>query len=278
MKPYQPSLIAPAGGLVLLLLLAVVGGALVGAVFSGVAKLVYVALLFPLFIGLLVGGLVSTGVRLGKIRHPMVAVGSAGVATLAAYAALWGGSYLQAQSGLAAGQVGFIDYLGLVNQQGIYAVRLLNGQVELLNLGPVISAMYGVLELVLIGWLAIDAGRKAALAPFSEVCGRWFEKPALMGTLGSRRTQEVLKLIEAGQFLKLGEELQTNPALPNLGLLMTVCEQAGGSGEAYLVLCTQTRDSRGNPAQKEVVAGVIGSVQAKDLLQGIENRKALYGI
>lgn len=277
MKPYQPSLIAPAGGLVLLLL-AVLGGALVGAAFSLLSSLVFVALLFPILIGLLVGGLVAVGVRVGKIRHPGVALGFSAAAGLVSYAALWGTGYLLAQGSLSAGQAGLVDYVLLMNQQGVWAARLSVAQGGVLNLGPLFSAIYWVVELALIVWLAVSGGRKPAYAPFSEVCGRWFEKPALLGTLGSRRIQEVQKLIETGQFLKLGEELQTNPALPNLGVFMVLCEQAGGAGEAYLALCTQTRDARGNPAQKEIAAGLISTAQAKDLLQGIENRKALYGI
>jgi hypothetical protein len=59
---------------------------------------------------------------------------------------------------------------------------------------------------------------------------------------------------------------------------MVLCEKEGTPGEAYLALRTQTRDSRGNPAMKDVAAGLITIEQAKALLQGIENRKALYGL
>lgn len=272
MKPYQPSLIAPAGGVVILLLLSVVGGALVGAASSLLANLVYLIGVFPLLMGLLGGWLVATGVRAGKIRHPGVALGAAVLSGLVMYASLWAGSYLQ--SGGAQGD--FVSYLVYVDQQGVWAVRLMSA--GLLNLGPLFSGVYWALELGLIVWLVVIIGRAPAYAPFSEVCGRWFEKPALQGTLGSRRSKEVLGLIENGQFLKLGEELQTNPALPNLGVFLVICETAGSAGEAYLALRSQTRDTRGNPAMKDIAAGLITTAQAQDLLQGIKNRKALYGI
>ena len=272
MKPYQPSLTAPAGGLVILLLLAILGGAVVGAAFFFLSKLVYLIFLFPLLIGWLAGALVAAGVRVGKIRHPGVALGGAGLAGLVSYVTGWICNYFG--SGQAAG---FVSYVVSADQQGVWAARLLASDAGLFNLGPLFSGVYWVLELLLILWLAVIIGRKPAYAPFSEVCGCWFEKPALLGTLGSRRMQEVLGWIEGGQFIKLGEELQTNPALPNLGIFMVLCEKPGTAGEAYLAVRTQTRDSRGNPAMKDVASGLVTAAQAKELQRGIANRKALYG-
>jgi hypothetical protein len=272
MKPYQPSLTAPAGGLVILLVFALFGGAAVGAAFSFLSNLVYIILIFPILMGLSGGWLVATGVRVGKIRHPGVALGAALLAGLVLYAALWFCNYAQFHGG----QVDFVGYVLYVNQKGVMAV-LLGSNGGLLNLGPLLSAVYWAVELLLIVWLVVITGHRPAYAPFSEICGRWFEKPALMGTLGSRRTKEVMGLIESGQFLKLGEELQTNPALPNLGIFLVMCEKEATPGEAYLALRSQTRDTRGNPAMKDIAAGTILIAQAKDLLQGIENRKALYG-
>ena len=56
MKPYQPSLTVPAGGLVLLILAALLGGVVIGALVSILStNLMYVIVLFPIGMGLLGG-------------------------------------------------------------------------------------------------------------------------------------------------------------------------------------------------------------------------------
>jgi hypothetical protein len=77
-------------------------------------------------------------------------------------------------------------------------------------------------------------------------------------------------------YIKLGEELQSNPALPNIGVFMASGNDCP-NGDALLVVRSQVRDSRGNPTAKDLARGMISATQAQELQRGIQNRRALYG-
>jgi hypothetical protein len=274
MKPYQPSLAAPAGGLVLLFLAAILGGAAIGAVVSLFAhQVIYLVLVFPVVMGFLMGYLIARAVHAGKIRNPRVAIGFAVLAGLVVYASLWVVDFLQYQNSIA--QMDFLgryDFLGFVMEraQG-------NENHYILNLGPILIWIYWAVELALIVGLSILVGRRPAYDPFCEPCNRWFGAPRLMGTLGTSRSKELLELVNGGLFLKLGEELQSNPALPNLGVYMATPGADCEDGGAFLAVRKQTRSSGTTPNFTVLESGLITSPQMQDLLRGIENRKALYG-
>lgn len=298
MKPYQPSLTVPAGGLVLLLLAALLGGALIGALVSILStNLIYVIVVFPIGMGLLGGMIIAAAVRAGKVRHPGVALGAAVLMGLVIYAAMWTTDFIQYRgsevtaanvnpvdvdrfinSELQAktGQPGFVGFVLLRNQMGEVFGRLPDGSYWI-NLGPTFSWIYWVIELALIIWMAVILGRKPATVPFCEACQRWLDQPKLVGTLGASRSKEVLGLVDAGNFLKLGEELQSNPALPNIGVFVADCGPDCPEGDAFLAVRRQSRNSNGNTAAKDVQSGLITAAQLQELRHGIENRKALYG-
>ncbi len=302
MKPYQPSQIVPARGAIILLVTILVGGAVIGALFSLVSSLFYLIFLFPLLMGVIGGILIAMAVRSGKVRNPLVALVSGLLIGIVIYGSMWAVNYFQFRNAvkseivsrapttnpaevetfidetlaIATGRSGFLGYVLLTGQEGVSIGRIGSGR-NALNLGPTFSWVYWGLELLLILWLAGTLGRSPAREPFCEACERWYPRPALLGTLGSSRTKEVLGLIEASQYQKLGEELQSNPALPNLGVFLATCGDDCPEGDAYLAARQQTRGSKGSVVLKDLQSGLISHTQLHDLRQGIENRKALYG-
>jgi hypothetical protein len=303
MKPYQPSLHAPAGGLVVLLFAVVLGGAAIGILVSLLSNLVYLILVFPLLMGLMGGAIAARVVHIGKIRNPPVAILAAAAMGVIIYGSMWAADYVQArnmikedvlaqspgtsQASLEAaidtflqkntGQTGFIGYILVRDQEGESIGRIGSSDQEPLNLGPVFSWVYWGLELVIILWGAIRSARRAAYEPFCEACGRWYEKPQQLGSLGASRSKEVMGLVDNGQFVKLGEELQANPALPNVAVFMAASGNDCTDGDVLLVVRSQVRDSRGNPTGKDLARGMISAGQAQELQRGIQNRRALYG-
>ena len=302
MKPYKPSQIVPAGGLLLLILSAVVGGALIGGIVSLVSNLIYLILFFPAAMGLAGGVLVALAIRRGKIRNPVVGQMGGLLAGLIIYSSMWFGNYLQFQNsvrseilarspGAAVAEVdafvdqfiknqtgvsGFSGYILLVDQDGVSIGRV--GRSNSVNLGPTFSWVYWGAELFIILALSVSPAGRYARQPFCEACGRWYGTPALVGTLGASRSKELQAWVEGGQFQKLGEELQTNPALPNVGVFLATCGEGCADGETYLAVRLQSRNSKGAPDFKELQSGLITPPQAQDLRRGIEARKALYGI
>jgi hypothetical protein len=72
--------------------------------------------------------------------------------------------------------------------------------------------------------------------------------------------------------------LQTNPSLPNVGVFLAQCGPDCTDGDAYLAVRSQVRGSGGKAIATDLVTGMITPAQTQDVLQGIENRKALYGL
>jgi hypothetical protein len=286
----------------ILLVAILVGGAVIGALFSLVSSLFYLVFLFPLLMGVIGGILIAIAVRSGKVRNPLVALISGLLIGIVMYGSMWAVNYLQFRNveksvivsrapttnpadvdtfidqtlAVKTGSSGFPGYVLLTGQEGVSIGRVGSGR-NALNLGPTFSWVYWGLELLLILWLASTLGRSPAREPFCEACERWYPRPALLGTLGSSRTKEVLGLIDGGQYQKLGEELQSNPALPNVGVFLATCGDDCPEGDAYLAARRQTRGSNGSVVLKDLQAGLISHTQLQDLRQGIENRKALYG-
>lgn len=303
MIPYQPSQVVPARGAVLLLLTAIVGGAVIGALGSLLANLFFLILLFPLLMGLMGGVLIAIAVRYGKIRNPLAALVAGLVIGVVIYGSMWAVDYLQFRNSAKSesvarspaanpaeveasidkdlisktGQPGFLGFMLFKAQAGVLIGRLGNGSISL-NLGPVFSWIYWAIELLIILWVAALTGRGPAREPFCEACERWYRLPALLGTLGASRTKEVLGLIESNQFQKLGEELQSNPALPNVGVFLATCGDDCANGDAYLAARQQSRNSKGTVVLKDLSKGLISPLHLQDLRRGIETRKALYGV
>lgn len=303
MKPYQPSLAAPAGGVLILLAAVLLGGTAVGVLVSLLSNLAYLILVFPLIMGLIGGALVAVAVRGGKIRNPGIAITAAVLIGIIIYAAMWATDYFQFRNNSnsdwlaknpsanlteadarfdidlsqSTGQSGFLGYVLYEAAQGVSIGRIGSNDQNALNLGPIFSWIYWVIELIIILWAAIRTGCKPAYEPFCEACGRWHEKPQLLGSLGASRSKEVLNLVENEQYLKLGEELQSNPALPNVAIFMTTPAVDCPDGDVYLVVRSQKRDSRGNPTAQDLVKGMISAVQSQELQRGIQNRRSLYG-
>ena len=304
MKPYQPSLAAPVKGLLILLLAVILGGAAIGALVSLLSNLFYLIILFPIGMGWLGGNLVAAMVRAGKIRNPGVAIGAGILIAVVMYAAMWTTEFIQFRNAQAAvilnakpqagqaeidrqidqdltsstGQGGFIGFALFKDQNGVVVGQLPGSDTALFNLGPIFSWVYWLVEVLLMAWFGMSVGRKPAYQPFCESCNRWHGKEQLLGTLGSKRSKEVIDLIENGRFLKLGEELQTNPSLPNVGVFMAQCDPDCTDGDAFLAVRSQVRRSGGNATAKDLVTGMITPAQTQEVLRGIENRKALYGI
>jgi hypothetical protein len=280
MKPYQPSQIVPAGGALLLLLVILVGGFAIGALASFLANVLYIILVFPFLMGAIGGEFSLLSIRYGKIRNPSVALVGGLLMGLVIVVSFWLVSYLQFTNNGAAfansAQPDFFKYIQVMAQKGVPVIHI--GNVDLLNLGPVFSWIYWAFEIILIVWLSSRPGKTQAREPFCETCNHWYPKPALLGTLGSSRQKEVLNLIESGQLQKLGEELQSNPALPNVGVFLATCGADCVDGDSYLAVNRQVRSSRGGVGATGLASGLISPPQLQDLQRGIEARRALYGL
>jgi hypothetical protein len=303
MKPFQPSGVIPPLGLLLLAAAVLVGGAVIGVAVSFLSNFVYLILVFPMGMGLAGGALLAAAVRAGKVRSPVAAMVAGVLLALVIYGSLWTTDYLQLRTNevdsflaetptverakveqlfdqfliTETGQSGFLGYVLLQDQAGVSIGRVGSADNNSFNLGSTFSWVYWALELALILWFCITNGRKPAYEPFCEDCNTWFAKPNLAGTLGVSRQKEALGLIESSNFLKLGEEMQQNPAVPNLGFYLAICPQTCANSEAFFAVRLQKRDSRGNVTTKDIARGMISPIQLADLQKGIRNRKELYG-
>ena len=67
-------------------------------------------------------------------------------------------------------------------------------------------------------------------------------------------------------------------SLPNVGVFMARCGEDCAEGDAFLAVRSQVRGSSGKPMATDLITGMIPPAQTQEVLQGIENRKALYGL
>src|SRR5689334_7839184 len=73
MKKYRASGRVPFAGLILLLLGTIIGSLAVGGLVFAVSHLIYLFVLFPLFMGLIGGGILAFVVKRAKVRSPILA-------------------------------------------------------------------------------------------------------------------------------------------------------------------------------------------------------------
>lgn len=279
MKTYQPTMKVPMSGLAGLAALVLAGGVLVGGALGFISNWFFIIFLYPILIGVVMGAVAAQGVRIGKVRNPVVAIIAAILAGFVAHWVFWLVGY-QLFLGSASidlvqqtGQAGFVGYILWIGQSGLPVLRVGQGA-GFVPMGSVLTWIYLVAEIVVILFLVIPPARQQAERPFCETCQRWLGEPKLLGTLGVKRGEEILGYIQNGQFTRLGEELQRNPAMPNLGVFLASRGEECKEGEAFLVVKVQ---SRRKDNQNPLANGMIKEADARDLLQGIENRKNLYG-
>jgi hypothetical protein len=112
------------------------------------------------------------------------------------------------------------------------------------NLDPILSWLYWLLELGIIFWVAMSVAKTAAQVPVCEVCGSRLGKEKHLGGTTPANELLLLDLIHSRQFVQLGKLIEKNENLPSMELYMQRCE-ACEKGNSYVTIRRASRNPKG---------------------------------
>ena len=264
MRKYRASNHTPVASLFLLLILGIISAAALGGILWAVDNTLhfYLVVAFPLFAGLIAGGLLVLGVRSGKVRSPLLAaliglltgVLIFGVYHFATYYVTFRGvvrdQYVQdvgktptdaeldqlINKGLTQFKIsdtGFIGYLKFAAQEGLTITNSTSSSssdVGNIDLKDQWAFVYWGVEILLAGIIAaVLAGREAG-QPFDEDANSWYGKPTVLAlaTLKSRKALD--KALKDGDYQTAGSLLTVqNIRYPRNEVLLRRSPVASGS-------------------------------------------------
>ncbi|MCI0398568.1 MAG: hypothetical protein L0332_02695 [Chloroflexi bacterium] len=279
---YRPSNKVPIDGFLMLLLAVMVGGAVVGGLVFLLSRVVYLPFLFPLGMAFAGAIAVAVAVRAGRVRNPAVAALFGVVAGLFIYGVYRYGDYLAFRGVLRqvivqeaanevdltgdlvtlnqlvdlflfeeVGQSGFIGYFLLSAREGVSFSRLSGN--SSLNIGPLFTWLYWLLEVVVIAGLAGAIGAQAAGSPYCERHDRWYDREKRAGGVSQEQAKEALLLLQDKGYGQLGQMLRLPAPAPGLAFFVASCDDCQESNPVLLA--------------KHLVQSANGRVQAKTLLK-----------
>jgi len=292
MRPIHPSNIVPFPGLVLALAIVLVGGVMTGIAAYYFSTVIYMVLIFPLIMGFLAGWLAVIGVKLGKIRNPVVGTILGLLCGLVVYGSMWTAQYYgfkeQVNQSIVeqygpqdraqveqtinqelvadTGQGGFVGFVMVTAKQGVEIVPFISSTAQGTNLGETGSYIYFLIELALVLALGFRPPFKAAAMPFCKVCRRWLGKEKLVGYLDPNLSAEILSHARSGNFSAFPAKFQPAFDYPMIGVYSRSC-QSCLVNDSFLSIQKITRTKQGKMVHKLMIEGMINYFQRNDLLR-----------
>lgn len=287
MELYKPSQKAPVSGLVLTFIISVVAGVAIGALASFIGQWLYLIIFFPLIMGGVTGAAVAQGVRLGKLRNPILAALLGIVAGIVCYTAMHATDYYlflrdlraygaeQAPAGTTAadvdnlinlmlleetGQEGFAGFILLEAQEGVSIGQV--GRSNETNIGSTFTWIYFAIELIIITVLSAALGYTKAKEPFCEERDAWYDNKTYVGFLDiDAETVAKQKLIDNG-VSALAQSLKTG--FPQTGLHFYLLDVVSQDSERQILQIEKaTLDSKGRQSTKSIFRGYVSHEQAQ---------------
>jgi hypothetical protein len=209
--PYRPDGGYTSGGSALLIGTSMLAGAVLGAVASAIARYIYLIGVFPVVIGMVLGGVNAWAVQRGRVRSPLLAGIAGFFGGCVAMFAMHYGEYLQfrwslsrevthllhltkGQERAAVQQFGlppneaaqflslarsyhsFTGYIDEFARDGVQIQKVGHGQQgpgQGMNLGYAGSYIYWGVEVLAVAGIAFVIARTTAAEPFCTACERW---------------------------------------------------------------------------------------------------------
>jgi hypothetical protein len=290
MKKYRASGRIPFGGLIALILAAIIGSVLIGGLAFAVSHLIYLIILFPLIMGALGGGILAAVVKGTKIRSPFFAlliglvmgVGILGVNRFAEYyidfrneiitmAQESGGSdvpldeidqFINETLEEETGSPGFIGYIKYSASLGTTITRS-TGSSEM-TLDERATWIYWGVELLFVSLIAGGMAFGAARQPFNEEANEWYPAQMYLGSVDWKSRKEFYKLIKANDLRQAFKMVSTAPMTGNR--LDVVAQQTPSAPQSDVILTIkETRVNRRNQNSGDKMKGVISAQEFADL-------------
>ncbi len=275
-SPYRPEGGFSQMGSLLAIGLSLVGGLVLGFAAWFISQWFYLVLLFPIAIGAALGGLGRVGVRVGKVRSPLMA-GLAGFC--GGCVAMIGMQYFEYRQFLrerdqhvpaqlramvlqmdknaplpqdpdAAAFVeglrvsSFIDYVDLSARQGVEIKRAKGGGKDKgMNLGYYGSYIYWGVELLIVAGIAFAMTRTAAGEPYCTACNSWKPERAI-GTF-NHAADHCTRALSEGTLTRLTEPPAAGSPIETLLLAAAVCPHCQSQAPVDVKLQRVSVNSKG---------------------------------
>jgi len=254
------------------ILISVLGGSLAGIATAAVGSIFYIALIFPVVMGFVGGYILTAAIQLATIRKTAQLIVMAVLVVISMYGTYHYGRYiafqmqtsLEISSGLTdatseknfnvakafvnyaleeeTGHSGFLGYMLFKAKEGTSIGRFYSS--NCINLGPILTWAYWVLEFGIILWLTSSIGKKETLVPVCDACGNRYGKDRHLGGVINQKESALLDLIKQRNFVELGQLIEENADLPSTELYVQGCEKCK-KGTAQLTVRRAFKSSRG---------------------------------
>jgi hypothetical protein len=272
-------------------LITIVGGVFIGIITNAVGSILYIVLISPVMVGIVGGYIVKFGVRIAKIRNLVRVAILVGLVAAAIYGTYHYSRYIHFRSEAfdelapkltkvsgvkkmeavdllidlslekETGHTGFLGYMLYRAKRGVSIGRFYSGNG--LNLGPIFSWIYWMLEFAIIFWVAMSMGKKTSQTPICESCGSWYGPEEHMGGTSVMNERIVLDLIHRRDFAELGKLLERNASIPSTELYIKRCKRCG-KGQSFITI---QRASQGTTGRLQLIGVTNLTLQANDSSQ-----------
>jgi len=259
-------------------------GILIGVITSIVSNLIYLVFLFPIVIGFLGAMSINRTVNKAKIWKTSQGILRGVFMALVIYGAYHYSNYLtfrlqmillmnteiseatgESSTEVAniftdyalkeeTGYSGFIGYMMFTAARGLSIGKMFRASD--VNIGPVLTWLYWLVEFGVIAWITSGAGKIASREPFCEHCNTWYGKEKHIGGVSIQISTQVVQLIDKRDFSELGKILQKDAELPSLEVYVRSCETCQTS-DAFLALNKISFGQNGNIQHQSVSKTLI---------------------
>jgi hypothetical protein len=302
MHSYRPSGVISGGGLLLLLILAILSGLIFGAILWAVDSYLhlYLVIAFPILGGALAGGVLTRAVKSAKIRSPLMAGLMGIVAGIIMYGVYHFASYyvtfrndvrsiyeenhpndtftdaefddyLNVVLQREVGDTGFVGYLKFAADTGFSITRTsaTSNESGLEIQGNVAFAYWGV-EILLAALVAAILPWNAAKEPFDETSNQWYGGPTVIALSSTKSRKALLRALKDGSFEDAGRLLtKQQMKYPRLEL-WTRRSPSSPAEDVMLLVKVVQRNKRAN----NVSSGMVSASELDTLAKAIDTTTA----
>lgn len=278
------------------LFLSICGGIIAGLAFGVIGSFIYLIFVFPVIMGFIGGYVITESVKYTKTRNAYFVTVSSVLTVIVLYVAFHYMKYIVfgvitafqafgdfSDKSLEAGKIiaeyalkketghsGFIGYMLYKAQQGVSIGRIFRS--SRLNLGPIFTWVYWLIEAGLIGFITITTGKQILKKPFCEHCNSWYTGKKHIGGVPINKETEILNSIKQKDFARVGAILEENAESPSLELYLQSCQSCDKNNSSLSI--TLVKFSNGRLVSKEVSETILKPAEKKLLMEGIKFLKS----
>ena len=260
-------------GAVLTLVLAIVGGAVLGLIVYFVSQFIYLICIFPFLIGGIFGYLLTLGVDLGKVRsgvyvaiagiigalvflaasrYPTYAIdfksdvrdeledfAGAGVEVTDEEVNEFADFILEAETGA----TGYWGFLQLEAKEGISIGRR---STDLMTLDGTMAWVYWAIDFLIIAGFGIILGVGRTDEPYSTLAKEWYRQDGFIGTLPMGEFPEFMRSLTESRYEDAGQKLSGERQAPTPKIDVYTMRSSDPTDNVILAFKEVTVDNKGN--------------------------------